>query len=117
MVRVSGVPYEVELPIKQEKVMKKPSCSYIFSYHQDDGDYPVEGYPSKKNLSMSIDLDDAEPWDVPLAEFVDFLGAVYGYDIRDKITVDMIVTSGKFKTNLTHPHIAEALADDDEEAV
>lgn len=113
MVRVSGVPYEVSLPMEKQMNFVH---NYSFSYSYDDGSDAIDGYPIKKSIQTSVTINEAETWDVPLAEFVDFLSQVYGYDISDKITISSLVPSHKFKSASPSPEPTEKL-DDDEEAV
>ncbi len=113
MVRVSGVPYEVDLPMEKQMNFVH---NYSFSYSYDDGTEAIDGYPIKKSVLTSITINDTEAWDVPLAEFVDFLSQVYGYDISEKITITSLFPSNKFKSESPSPKLTEML-DDDEEAV
>lgn len=50
--------------------------TYSFQYSDEDS----------TNVSMSFS---AETWHEALGKFVDFMGAVQGYSISDKVSIDM----------------------------
>ena len=45
-------------------------------------------YSSGEAKSVSVSFE-ADTWTEALEEFISFMGAAYGYSIRDKIAVDM----------------------------
>jgi hypothetical protein len=59
---------------------------YEFKVTEQDDDI-IEGVANKRVITFSFEVDSADVWAVPLASFVDFLGSMYGYNIRNSIII------------------------------
>jgi hypothetical protein len=73
---------------------------------QDD---TVSGCANNRKVTYQADFDDCEIWETPLKAFVDFLSAIYGYDISEQITVSTHIKSELFNST---PRNGKAYLDD-----
>jgi hypothetical protein len=89
---------------------------YTFNFEEYD-EIDVPGYPVTRDFEHRITVDSASSWDVPLKSFVTFLSSVYGYDISESITIDVLLPSEHFKSNLRDDDLSrrvrDALREDD----
>jgi hypothetical protein len=95
--RVSGVPYEVNLPPEEDNGMKSMSKTFSFSMEYDDQVDSVFGFPTKMQVSKTFTIEEAASWPMILAEFCDFMASCYGYDIREKIVLDTFFQEPRFR--------------------
>ena len=99
--KVSGVPYEVDLPPKEDNGMsffgKSLEKNFHFSMDYDDGDDAVGNFPIRMRVSKTFSVDEATTWTNILAEFCDFMASCYGYDIREKIVLDTYLKDDRFR--------------------
>ena len=58
-------------------------------------------HPEYGTYVRKVDIDDSAAWSDHLTEYLDFLGSVYGYSIREKVAIDGMVW-GKWTTD-GHP--------------
>lgn len=59
---------------------------YIFEcYQSEDDDTNWSEFPITKKVSSELVFDDQTTWCVVLENFLDFLGNVYGYDVRSSV--------------------------------
>lgn len=59
---------------------------YTFECYQvDEDDCQSSDFPISKKISSELLYDDQTTWCVVLENFLDFLGNVYGYDIRQSV--------------------------------
>jgi hypothetical protein len=59
---------------------------YEFKVTEQDDDI-IGGVANNRVITFSFEVDSTDVWAVPLASFVDFLGSMYGYNIRDSIII------------------------------
>lgn len=95
--RVSGVPYEVNLPPEEDNGMSNMSKTFSFAMAYDDGDNSIGEFPSKMHVTKTFTIDEATAWPSILAEFCDFMASCYGYDIREKIVLDTYFQETRFR--------------------
>lgn len=97
--KVSGVPYEVNLPPKEENgmIFKNLEKHFSFSMDYDDGDSAVGDFPIRMHVTKEFSVDEATAWPNILAEFCDFMASCYGYDIREKIVLDTYFKDQRFR--------------------
>ncbi len=95
--RVSGVPYEVNIPPKEDNGMQPLSKTFSFSMEYDDQVDSVFGFPTKMHVSKTFTIEEAASWPMILAEFCDFMASCYGYDIREKIVLDTFFQEPRFR--------------------
>lgn len=58
---------------------KEPKDFFTFQYHSADGD---------RNIRHEVSLEEFITWCDVHKHFIDFLSAVYGYDIHGKVNTD-----------------------------
>lgn len=72
---------------------------YTFKYEEHEPD-TLGKYPSFSVLEKKIEFDDDSDsgsyWPNVLREFVDFLSSIYGYSIRERIHLDVILENEDF---------------------
>jgi hypothetical protein len=98
--RVSGVPYEVNLPPEEDNGMKPLSKTFSFAMAYDDtgnNGHTIGGFPSKMHVTKTFTIEEAASWPEILAEFCDFMASCYGYDIREKIVLDTYFEEKRFR--------------------
>lgn len=83
---------------------------YTFNFEEYD-EIDVPGYPVTRDFEHRITLDSDSSWDVPLKSFVTFLSSIYGYDISESITIDVLLPSDHFKCNLRDDDISKRVRD------
>lgn len=74
------------------------------TYPEADGDFP-----NITTNTKAIVFNDSTTWDKVLDEFISFLGSVYGYDIRDKVSYKTLFD----KINELSEDYPEAFEDED----
>lgn len=52
----------------------------VFHFRHDD---------QASNVTKTVTLDESATWGRVVAEFAEFLSAIYGYDIKDKVIVNI----------------------------
>ena len=95
--RVSGVPYEVDLPPEEDNGMKPLSKTFSFEMYYNDNEAAVTGFPEAMTVTKTFTIEDAASWPMILAEFCDFMASCYGYDIREKIVLDTYFQEPRFR--------------------
>lgn len=68
---------------------------------EDKNNYTFSFSGDERNIRFNVSVDDFDPWDDVLKHFVDFLGAVYGYNISKYVEV-------------TAPHMTNGKKDDED---
>jgi hypothetical protein len=84
---------------------------YTLKFEELDGGEPTTGYASNRTFIHTFFVDDADVWDVPLKGLTDFLSAIYGYDVSEKISVESIFDNGIFKHIPKDNEMAERVRD------
>ena len=82
---------------------------YTLKFEELDGGEPAPGYASNRTFVHTFIVDDADVWDVPLKGLTDFLSAIYGYDISEKIIVETILDNGIFKHSQVEGEVADRI--------
>jgi hypothetical protein len=59
---------------------------YSFSYDSADND-DLPQYPAHVGMSKSVQIDQDASWPMVVREFTQFLSAVYGYDVTEKVFI------------------------------
>ena len=75
--RVSGVPYEVDGP-------KEYTMEFEFTFR---GQQWPENFKANE-LTKKLVVDDCTTWSEIHEEFLDFLSAAYGYNVKDLVNKD-----------------------------
>lgn len=78
--RVSGVPYEVDLP-KDVHPMK-------FTFIHEGANYDYDSDIINDRLTRELIVTDMMSWTEVHHAFLDFLGAAYGYNIKEQVLND-----------------------------
>lgn len=67
--------------------MKEFSFSYTFEADKDKNFYYEYDFPVKQNSYSHVEFGDDVAWAAVLDSFLEFLGGVYGYDIKEQVRV------------------------------
>jgi len=85
--------------------------NYEFIFREREEDLP--GFPVARHIRYCADINQDETWTVPLKEFVLFLSSIYGYDIREKITIESLFPDNFFKTISPNQELTDKLKEEE----
>lgn len=67
--------------------MKTFNFNYSFEADKDKSFYLENDFPVEQHSNTQVVFSDDIPWDTVLDSFLEFLGGVYGYNIKEQVRV------------------------------
>lgn len=61
--------------------------TYNFNYSSPFSETP-DAFPAQTSCNKAITISEDSGWAVPMREFANFLGSVYGYNITEQILIE-----------------------------
>ena len=94
--------------------MNKTNKYEFFFREEEDKDAELLGYPASRYIRHCSDIHQDAVWAVPLKEFVAFLSAIYGYDIRQKIIIKSLLPDDFFETQSPNQELTDELLEEND---